>query len=126
VKQEEKQDIAVTGLLLLLAFVFALGVIALIMMFVSTSKSDPWGGVPWPRHIEWTEYVVPDSGWVMCKPETDSTLTCIPLPPGVEVYVPHYVAGESDEARQSRIGRSILLTPGAVRDTLLLPKGGKH
>ena len=84
---------------------FALTVVLLTLLIRIARCDDPLGGVPFPRHVEWTAYVVPEGTWTLCKPATDSTEVCIHLTPGTEVYVPRWVTGrspEDDRARRQR------------------------
>ena len=77
----------ISGLLLFVACVL------LISIIIRFAWGDALGGVPFPRHVEWTQYTVPEPGWTMCRPASDSTEVCIPLSPGTEVYVPRFVPG---------------------------------
>jgi hypothetical protein len=66
---------------------------------------DGFGGVPWPRHVEWTVYTVPAEGWMLCRPSApaDSTaapMTCLSLTEGTEVYVPRWVPGPDPNLRK--------------------------
>ena len=73
------------------ALILALALLTGIAVFAWSD--DPLGGVPFPRHVEWTQYTVPEDGWTLCKPATDTTEVCIKLSPGTEVYVPRWVPG---------------------------------
>lgn len=71
----------------------------------------PPGFIPWPNHIEWSEFTVPGQGWMLCRPSVaaDSVgtpITCLFLPPGTEVYVPRVVPGLGPDVRQQRTWRS--------------------
>ena len=65
---------------------------------------DAFGGLPVPRHIEWTQYDVPGPGFLLVSPDTDAVGNhpVIMLSPGTEVYVPHWVAGETEEQQSCR------------------------
>jgi hypothetical protein len=80
-------------------------VLALLTRLAWGDGDDGFGGVPWPRHIEWTVYTVPAEGWMLCRPSTpaDSTaapMTCLSLTEGTEVYVPRWVPGPDPNLRK--------------------------
>lgn len=93
----------------LMTGVLMLCVVALILMLTRDSaRPDGWGGLPFPRHVEWTQYTVSGEGWMLCRPScpadsTENPAVCLPLPLGVQVYVPRWVEGaDEDEARGER------------------------
>lgn len=94
-----------TGLMILAACV-------LILLFTrNEAKPDGFGGVPYPNHVEWTQYTVPGKGWMLCRPTVPSDsskreLACLSLPPGTEVMVPRVVPGYSPEALRNFQNRS--------------------
>lgn len=74
--------------------------------------ADNFGGVPWPSHVEWSRYDVPNEGWTMCKPTSDSTEVCIPLRPGTQVYIPRLVKGRGEDGDTGSRGRRVDHLPG--------------
>ena len=89
-----------TGLLILAA----VGLILILSQ--KTAVPDAFGGLPYPRHVRWTQYTVPDAGWLLVRPTTEAdnlpdsmTFVSLLLPPGTEVYVPRIVAGPDPDAK---------------------------
>jgi hypothetical protein len=77
--------------------------IILMVAAVAIAKCDPFGGIPWPSHVEWTMYRVPSEGWALIRPatEADSVATkfvALPLSAGTEIYVPRLVPGADPKA----------------------------
>lgn len=82
--------------------------VGLLILTLAILVGVAWGdggivGLPWPRHVEWTQYNVTGEGWLLCRPSvpSDSTehhVTCVTLTPGTEVYVPRIVRGMDPEA----------------------------
>lgn len=95
--------IRIAWLLILGAWLLVLGILA----WSKIAWGQGFNPLPWPHHIEWTQYKVGEYGYVMCKRSTpaDSTkseVICIALPPGTEVYVPRIVPGWSKDEAQRR------------------------
>lgn len=84
---------------------------AIAMLLGITRWAWSFDGIPFPRHIEWTQYNVDSPGWVLCRPSTpadsvSTPLVCLHLQPGTEVYVPRWVPGLSSEAERQQRFRS--------------------
>lgn len=76
----------------------AIILILLIAGYAHCSTDDAFGGVPFPRHVEWTRYIVPEGTWMLVRPavEADSVSTpyiSMSLSAGTEIYVPRFVPG---------------------------------